>query len=158
MNTMKLIVCAAAVLGSTMAFGQAATSDPTALAKARVAQLTTELGLTQEQAAKVQDVLVAVETEAAPERAKCAELQASIDSKMKASYVNLKGVLTPEQMAKLRSMPVGCDAHAGCSHDAKATAGCAKDGGKAACCAGKAGATGAAAPAKANEPMKTTIN
>lgn len=153
---MKLIVCAAAMLGSTLAFGQAATSDPTALAKARVAKLTTELGLTKEQATKVQDVLVAAETEVAPERAKCAELQASIDTKMKESYVNLKGVLTPEQMAKLRSMPVGCDAHAGCNHDAKA-AGCAKDGGKAACCAGKADATGAAAPAKANEPLKTTL-
>lgn len=154
---MKLIVCAAALLGSTLAFGQAAASDPTALAKARVAQLTTELGLTQEQAAKVQEVMVAVETDIAPEREKCAQIQTSIDSKVKASYINLKGVLTPEQMAKLRSMPAGCDAHAGCGHDAKAAAGCAKDGGKAACCAGKAGTTGSAAPAKANEPLKTTL-
>jgi hypothetical protein len=155
MNTMKLLACTVALIGATAAFGQ----DATARAKTRTAQLTAELGLNEQQAAKLQDLLISVEEQVAPERAKCAELQASIDGKMRESYTNLKGVLTPEQLAKLKSMPASsCDGVSGCTHGAKAAAGCAKDGAgaKAACCAGKAGAH-ASAPATGAEPMKTSI-
>lgn len=156
MKSLKLTFCAVALFGATALFAQ--TSDATARAKARTSQLTAELGLNAEQAAKLQDLLVGVETEVAPERAKCAELQASINMKTQEAFGNLKGVLTPEQMSKLKSMPAAsCEGH-GCSHGEKAAAGCAKDGAKAGCCAGKAGATGSASPATGNEPIKTTIS
>ena len=159
MNTMKLMLCAAAMMGSAMVLGQATAGDPAALAKARAATLTTELGLNEKQAAAMEETLLAAEKQVAPERAKCAEIQSTIDATMNKSYASLNGVLTPEQLKKLKSMPAGsCTSHAGCNHEAKASAGCAKDGAKAGCCAGKAGATGAAAPARTAEPMKTTIN
>lgn len=156
MKSLKLTLCAVALFGTTALFAQ--TTDATARAKARTAQLTAELGLNAQQAAKLQDLLEGVETEVAPERAKCAELQASINQKTQDAYGSMRGVLTPEQMAKLKSMPASsCDGHT-CSHGEKAAAGCAKDGAKAGCCAGKAGATGSTTPANGNEPIKTTIS
>lgn len=156
MKSLKLTLSAMALFCATALFAQ--TADATARAKARTSQLSAELGLNAEQSAKLQDLLIGVETEVAPERAKCAELQASINQKTRETYGNLKGVLTPEQLAKLKSMPdASCEGHS-CSHGEKAAAGCAKDGAKAGCCAGKAGATGNAAPATGNQPIKTTLS
>ena len=144
MNTLKTILCAVTLLGSAMAFGQTATVEATAMAKARAAQLTTELALDAKQATAMEEVLMKAEQAVAGDRDKCAQIQANIDNTIMQSYAGLNGVLTPEQMSKLKTMPA-----ASCSPGAKAsTAGCAKDGAKAGCCAGKAGAHGAAAPAK----------
>lgn len=158
---MKTLLCGAALFCSAIGFGQASAPDATALAKARTAQLTTDLGLNAKQATAVEEMMVAAEMQLVGERAKCAEIQSTIDATMKKSYTRMEGILTPEQVKKLKTLPVNsCAGHAGCSHEAKASAGCAKDGAKAGCCAGgKAGAqgTGSTTPAKM-EPMKTTIN
>lgn len=156
MKSLKLTLCAFALFSASALLAQ--TAEATARAKARAAQLTAELGLDAKQSEKLQSVLIQVEADVAPERSKCAEIQASIESKTRESYAQLIGILTPEQLGKLKSMPAAsCEGH-GCSHGEKASAGCAKDGAKAGCCAGKAGATGSATPSTGNEPIKTTLS
>lgn len=153
MYTMRNLLCASALLVTAIAFGQTASDDATALAKARTAQLTTELGLNAKQAKELEAVLLKTEKEVADDRAECAKIDAKIHAAFQTNYESLSTMLTGDQLKKLMSTSAStCSMHPGCNHDAK-TAGACCAGGK-----GAAPANGATPPAKTAEPLKNSIS
>jgi hypothetical protein len=117
-------------------------------AKARTSQLTLDLGLTEEQAQKAQEIFMVAEISTLPERMQCKEMESRVENTYNNAYDEVAGMLSPEQAEKLARMrKEGAISTKCCDATTKSKTGCAPEGKapKSGCCAGKA-STGEAQP------------
>ena len=117
-------------------------------AKARTAQLTQELGLTEEQATRVLEIMNNTEIATLDDRMQCQKLEMRVEATLNGGYDQLTGVLTPEQEQKLQVMRKDGTISTKCCAEPAAKAGCGSSSAapKAGCCAGKTAAAKTADP------------
>lgn len=141
MRTMLSITC-----GLVMATGAFAQVNETEMkersmadAKARTAQLTQDLGLTEEQAEKALAIMTNMEMSTLPERIQCRSIEMKVESANNAAYDEVAGMLSPEQADKLAHMRKEGTISTKCCAPTPNKAACAPvNAGKSGCCSGKA--------------------